>query len=243
MYRMSARARGLRVIEVPLDDSWDLAVASLTRALDVTPPNVVFIASPNNPTGRLASRDRLIELIEAARGALVVIDEAYVDYAARNQLDLCRAYDNVAILRTLSKVGFAALRVGWLIASPALVAELDKTRLPYNVPAPCQRLATLVLSELAQEVENTTREVCAERERLAKEIAAIDGVDVAPSDANFLWIRTRRPASDVWSGLAERGVLVRSFHSRGGRLLHQLRVTIGTRVENETVLKALREVI
>ncbi|HVR18782.1 MAG TPA: aminotransferase class I/II-fold pyridoxal phosphate-dependent enzyme, partial [Polyangiaceae bacterium] len=115
MYKMSARLRGLRVIEVPLDAGWDLAEESMVRALEVGPPHVVFIASPNNPTGTLMDRARLERVIEAAPRSLVVVDEAYIDYADRNQLDLFQKYENVAVLRTLSKVGFASLRIGWLV--------------------------------------------------------------------------------------------------------------------------------
>jgi histidinol-phosphate aminotransferase len=242
MYRMSARVRGLRVIEVPLDDAWDIAEKPLLYALEMAPPNLLFVASPNNPTGRLADRSRLVTLIEAARGALVVIDEAYIDYAGVDHLELFHAYPHVAILRTLSKVGFAAIRIGWLLARPSLIAELDKARPPYNIAAPCQALGALALGELAPELEGLTRAVVTERERMRAELATIDGVEACPSDANFLWIHTRRPAAEVFGALAERGILVRSFHQRGGRLLHQLRVSVGTPLENTTFLRAMREV-
>src|SRR5690606_3844862 len=113
MYRLSARVRGQRVIEVPLDEQWDIDVEGMKRAVSATDPNVIFIATPNNPTGTMASHDRLIELIEATPSALIVIDEAYIDYASRNHVALLSQYENVVILRTLSKIGFAALRVGW----------------------------------------------------------------------------------------------------------------------------------
>jgi histidinol-phosphate aminotransferase len=242
MYRMAARVRGARVIEVPLDDAWDLAESSMLRALEMAPPSLIFVASPNNPTGTCPSRDRLERLIEAADGALVVIDEAYVDYANEDALGLYRAHENVAITRTLSKVGFAALRVGWLLARPALVRELDKARLPFNVSSPSQRLASVVLDELAPEVREVTRAVVAERERLGAELAQLPRVSVTPSQANFLWIGTERGSGEVVAALAERKILVRSFHERGGRLANRIRVTIGTREQNERFARALAEV-
>lgn len=242
MYRQSGRARGLNVLEVPLDASWDLAESSLLRALDVTPPNVVFIATPNNPTGNLMSRERLERVIEAAQGALVVVDEAYVDYSSGDHFDLYRKHENVALLRTLSKVGFAALRVGWLIARPELVRELDKARCPYNVPSVSQALATTVIGELGAEVAALAGVVKEERARLFAALQALPRVKPTPSQANFLWVATERPAGDVFEGLCQRGVLVRSFHARGGRLAHQLRVTVGTREENDRFLSALAEV-
>ncbi len=243
MYRMSARVRGQRVIEVPLDQNWDIASESLLRAVAMCDPHVVFIASPNNPTGTMADRERLERVIEGAPRALVVIDEAYVDYADRDQLDLYRRYPNVALLRTLSKVGFAALRVGWLLGRADLVAEIDKARLPYNVNSYSQKLATLALTELYPAVSSMLGVAKAERERLAQELGRIPGLSVTPSQANFIWFRSERPAGEVFEELCRRKVLIRSFHERGGRLAHQLRVTVGTPAENDAFLQHLREVL
>ncbi len=242
MYRISAKVRGLRVLEVPLDSGWHLSVDSMLKAIEMATPNVVFIASPNNPTGTTASAADLERVIEAADGALVVIDEAYVDYARQDHMALYRRHDNVAVLRTLSKIGFASLRLGWLLARPALVKELDKARLPYNISTPSQRLGRVVLAELGGEIERIRRAVVEERERVAGKLAALPRVEVTPSEANFLWVRTERPSGEVFSELAARGVLVRSFHARGGRLAHQLRVTIGTAEQNDAFLSALGEV-
>jgi histidinol-phosphate aminotransferase len=241
MYKMSARLRGLRVMEVPLDAAWDLAEESMLKALEVGPPHLVFIASPNNPTGTLMDRGRLERVIQAASRSLVVVDEAYVNYSDRTQLDLFQSYENVAILRTLSKVGFASLRVGWLVARPELVRELDKLRLPYNMNGVAQALGAVVVSELWSDVEAIVRSVTAERARLAEELARLPGLVVAPSQANFLWVRTPAPAEATFRALAERGVLVRSFHAHGGRLTQQLRVTVGSPPENDELLRVWRE--
>jgi histidinol-phosphate aminotransferase len=238
MYRASARARGLRVMEVPLDRGWDLDVAGMRRAIEIARPNLVFVASPNNPTGALMSEDRLEEVIAAAPDSLVLVDEAYIDFAPRTQLALRRRHPNVAVLRTLSKIGFAALRVGWLIGPAYLVAELDKVRLPYNVPAPCQRAAVIALRDLAREIDRVAAAVVEERERLAAELRRL-GLEVAPSHANFVWVETRRPAGEVHQALAERGVLVRSFHGSGGRLARRIRITVGLREENDRLLAEL----
>ncbi|WP_437922586.1 histidinol-phosphate transaminase [Sorangium sp. So ce291] len=235
MYKLSARARGMRAVEVPLDAGWDLDVASLLRAVEFARPNVVFIASPNNPTGALMSEDRLEAVIAAAKDALVIVDEAYIDFSPRDQLALRRRHPNVAVLRTLSKIGLASLRVGWLIGAPELVAELDKVRQPYNLPVPSQRAATFALRELDGELRRVAATVTGERERVARGLTEL-GLSVAPSHANFLWVGTRRPAGEVFDALAARGVLVRSFHAAGGRLAHRLRITIGLREENDRLL-------
>jgi histidinol-phosphate aminotransferase len=241
MYRMSARCRGLRVLEVPLDASWDLSVDALKSAIGVSPPNIIFVASPNNPTGNSMSRERLEQLIQAAPESLVVLDEAYIAYCGGDQLDLYRRFENVAILRTLSKVGFAAFRLGFLVARPAVVAELDKVRLPYNVPTPTQRVAELAFTELAPEITRITAEVMKERARLAETLAKLPGLTLTPSQANFLWLRTERAAAEVFEALKQRSILVRSFHHRGGRLAQQLRVTIGSASENDELAAALAE--
>lgn len=241
MYRMSARVRGQRVLEVPLDSNWDLALDSMLRGVEHAPPNLIFIATPNNPTGNLADPERLERLIRSVPQSLVVIDEAYIPYSDRDQLELYRRYENVAVMRTLSKVGFAALRVGWLIARPALLAQIDKVRLPYNLNSCAQVLGALAVTELAPEIERIVGYVVAERERLSVELGSLPGISVTPSQANFLWLHCERPAGELFDALRARGVLVRSFHARGGRLANQLRVTVGTRAENDRFVSCLRE--
>jgi histidinol-phosphate aminotransferase len=235
MYRLAGRARGFKVVEVPLDAGWDLDLAGMKVAAQMMRPNVVFVASPNNPTSRMVSLDRLEALIGAAPDALVVIDEAYVDFAPRTQLHLFRKYPNVAFLRTLSKVGFAALRVGWLLAPAELVREIDKTRQPYNLPVPSQRGGVFVLRELGAETTRTREVVIAERARLAEGLTKL-GFAVTPSDANFLWVESPGPAGELYEALAARGVLVKSFHATGGRLAKRLRITVGLPAENDRLL-------
>jgi histidinol-phosphate aminotransferase len=242
MYRLSARARGFKVVEVPLDAAWDLDVASMTLAVQMMRPNIVFLASPNNPTGRMLSLERLEALIAAAPEALVVIDEAYVDFAPRAQLHLFRAHPNVAFLRTISKVGFAALRVGWLLAPAELVREIDKARQPYNLPEPSQRGAVFVLRELGDEIARTRASVIAERERLAAGLGKL-GFAVTPSDANFLWVESPGPAGELYEALAARGVLVKSFHGTGGRLARRLRITVGLPAENDRLLDEIPQCV
>lgn len=239
MYRLSARARGQRVMEVPLDSDWDIDEAALLRAVDIADPNVIFIASPNNPTGTMASAERLETLAKEAPQCLIVVDEAYIDYADRHQMGLLEKYENVVILRTLSKIGFASLRVGWMIGSPQLVAEIDKVRLPYNLPTLSQKLAKTVLSEFGDELRTMAKTVVSERARVALALSELGDVRPVSSQANFIWVSLPKPAAEVFTALSKEGVLVRSFHGRGGRLENFLRVTIGTAKENDAFLSAL----
>jgi histidinol-phosphate aminotransferase len=244
MYGITARAHGWKVASVPLDAEWDLDTGAMRRALEMMQPNVVFVASPNNPTGNRVTDDRLAAVLESASDALVVVDEAYVDYARSGSLRHWRArYPNLAILRTLSKVGLAALRVGWLEGPEALVREVDKARQPFNVSATSLAAAAAVLGEAWDDVREHVARTGRERERVAQELRGVAGLTVAPSDANFLWVRTERPAADVHEGLLARGVLVRSFHASGGRLSNWLRVTVGTPAENDALLEGLRATV
>ena len=240
MYRIAARAHGVRPVEVPLDSSWDLDVRAMARAVEVVQPSVVFLASPNNPTGNRLSDDRVQSLLAVAGDALVVIDEAYVDFAGESRRSWRERFPRLGIMRTLSKVGLAALRVGWLEADAALVGEVDKARAPFNVSATSQAIAADVLSEAWPEIEANVRAIVSERERVASEVRALGGYDVAPSAANFLWIGTPQPAAAVSAELLARGVLVRSFHAAGGRLANRVRVTTGARADNDRFLEALR---
>jgi len=229
----------MKVVEVPLDARWDLDAGGMRRAIEMAQPNIVFLATPNNPTGGAMSEDRVRAVIEAAPDALVVLDEAYADFSRQKSLSHLRhAYPNVAMLGTISKIGFASLRVGWLVADAELVREIDKVRQPYNLPVPSQRGALFVLQNLREEVERVVAYIIAERERMASELGRL-GFSVAPSEANFLWVETTRPAQEVFDGLVAGGILVRSFHARGGRLAKRLRITIGTSSENDRLLEAI----
>jgi histidinol-phosphate aminotransferase len=250
MYRVTARAHGLKPVEVALDEAWDLDAAGMARAVEYLSPSVVYVASPNNPTGNRMSDERIVRVLEAAgESALVVVDEAYVDYAAsaaagaraRASLRAWRErFPALAILRTLSKVGLAALRVGWLEGPEGLVREVDKVRQPFNLSATSQAAAAAVLAEAWGELDAHVAGVVRERERMAAAIGALAGFDVTPSDANFLWVKTPRPAGDVHEALARKGILVRSFHAAGGRMASQLRITIGSPAENDRLLEGLR---
>ncbi|MFO0659506.1 MAG: histidinol-phosphate transaminase [Polyangiaceae bacterium] len=239
MYRMSARARGFQVIEVPLDESWQLDVKAVRRAVEALEPSMVFIATPNNPTGNLMNQTAIKEIVEAAPQSLVLIDEAYGAYARVSHADWLTRYPNVALLGTLSKIGLAALRVGWLRGSTALVDAIDKIRQPYNLPTLSQHLASVALNELGEEIDRAVNEVISERERVSTELTGL-GMVVTPSAANFVWVQTQQPAVEVFEQLKSKSILVRSFHQRGGRLARQLRITIGTREENDRLLEALR---
>lgn len=239
MYRVTARGHGWKPIQVALDRDWDIDVAMTKRAIEMMRPNVVWIASPNNPTGNRMTEARLRAVVEAS-SALTVIDEAYIDYARGPSLRSWReGRPHVGILRTVSKIGLAALRVGWLECDPEVARAIDKVRQPFNVSATSQAAVAAVLEEAWDEVQFDVRRVAKARDELSDAITALGGYTVTPSDANFLWVKTPGPAEPIYDALVKSGILVRSFHGSGGRLASQLRITIGTDTENAALLMAL----
>ncbi len=240
MFRVSATAQGMEPVGIALDDAWDLDLTTTRAALAKHAPNVVFLPSPNNPTGNLFSRDRLEAVVRDAPRSLVVLDEAYGPFSRVTYRDLRLANPHVAQLQTLSKLGLAAARVGWAILPKAVAAAVDKVRQPYNLNALSQRAAELCLTELAPYFDRAVGDIIEERARLAAALAAIDGVTVTPSAANFLWVSVPVDAGSVHANLLARGIVVRSFHASGGRLARCIRITVGTREENDALLSAMR---
>lgn len=240
MYRISSLALGLHPVGVELDAAWDLDVDAMRAAIARERPNVVFLPSPNNPTGNRFDDGRVAAVIAAAPDALVLLDEAYGPFAGRRYDAERRAHPHVGQLQTLSKIGLAALRCGWAILPTELAREVDKVRQPYNLDAVSQHLAREALTRFGGEIDDAVARVTAERERLGAALRAMDGVRVTPSDANFLWIEVPRDAAAVHDALLARGVVVRSFHASGGRLAQHLRVTVGTPAEDDAFLAALR---
>lgn len=239
MYRLSALAQGVEPVAVDLDEGWDLDVPAMLAAFQRARPNTVFLPSPNNPTGNCYSDLRIGALLESCDDALILLDEAYGAFAERGYDHLRRAHGHVGQLQTLSKVGFAAIRCGWAILPRAVAAEVNKVRQPYNLDALTQRIAREVIEGAHQWIDETARRVRASRDALAAALSAIDGVTVSASDSNFLWVQVDDAAA-THARLLARGVLVRSFHSQGGRMRQRLRVTVGTDHENATLIEALR---
>lgn len=235
-YRLAAVARGVEPIEVPLGPGFQLPEAEVLRAVAERRPAVVFLALPNNPTGTLWRMGFARELAARHPDVVVVSDEAYVAYSGATNLPHLGAHPNLVVMRTLSKLGMAGLRVGFTISSPAIAALLERVRAPYNVSSLDQAAAELLLGdEAAAWCEARAREVIAERGRLAAGLAAA-GLEVFPSEANLVLVRCP-DAGASWQRLADAGISVRAFGP--GPLADCLRITVGTPAENDALLAAL----
>jgi len=240
MFRMIAAFCSVRFAGVPLRADFGLDIERVLESIEREQPALVFVAYPNNPTGNLFDHQAIERLIQAAPG-LVVVDEAYHAFAGRSFLPQLETYPNLLVMRTLSKIGLAGLRLGVLAGAGTWLRHIDKVRLPYNVSVLTQIVAERVLAHgdvLAQQAAAIT----VERTRLVGEMKRIPGVRPYPSDANFVLFRTTG-AQPVFDGLKQRGVLVKNLHGSHPALAECLRVTVGTSEENSRFLDALKQAV
>jgi histidinol-phosphate aminotransferase len=236
-FEQIALAHGARPLPVPLDDRFQLDEARVSAAVRGERPALAFFASPNNPTGNRFDAAAL-ERLAREMDAVFVVDEAYGDFGGATLLRLVGEVPGLLVMRSLSKIGFAGMRLGALVGPRDVIAELDKVRLPFNVNAISIALACAALSR-PDRLEARIRRVADRRRELEEGLRRIPGLTVFPSDANFVLVRTSGDARAVYLRLLERRVLVRNL-SRPGPLERCLRITAGTPEENEACLAALR---
>ncbi len=242
VYRIAALGHGLDPVEIPLDDEMELDFELVDDALTGAAPNLAFFALPNNPTGTLWPPEQVAALAARHPDTLFVSDEAYIQYGGRTLVPRLAELPNLVVMRTMSKIGMASLRIGFLTAAPAIVRELEKLRMPYNLGSLNQRAAVWLLRHQRAWLMDRCRELLAERERLAVALRGFPELKVFPSEANLLLIRVGRGgdgrAAATWKALAARGVMVRNF-DRPGPLAGCLRITPGTPAENDLLLAEL----
>lgn len=243
MYRLISQMVNTRYRAVPLrSDNFALDREAMLTAIAQYRPALIFLACPNNPTGNLFDEELMLEVIREAPG-LVVVDEAYHAFAGRSFVQYLGAFDNLLVMRTLSKSGLAGLRLGYLIGSPAWLEELEKVRLPYNINALTQKTAEFVLSRY-HVLEQQARRICRSRDELQLQLEGMAGLKVWPSKANFILFRTAGNNADaIYTGLRQRGILIKNLHGSHALLEHCLRVTVGTDEENAAFIGALRELV
>ncbi|TAL47066.1 MAG: histidinol-phosphate transaminase [Methylovulum sp.] len=240
MYRQISHCLGLDYHGVPLlADGFELDLPAMLAAIEQHRPAVVFIAYPNNPTGNLFDPVAIHRIIKAAKG-LVIIDEAYAPFADASFITALEEYDNLLLMRTLSKLGLAGLRLGYIAGNPALIEQLNKIRLPYNINCLTQLSADFALTHKAL-FDQQTQAISANRTLVFNQLNAMDGITAYPSSANFILFRTRQGQADkVYESVKRQGVLIKNINPQGGLLSDCLRVTIGTDSENSAFISALR---
>lgn len=242
MYQLSAQFNHLRFVGVDLQADFSLDVPAMQQALQTHRPALLYLAYPNNPTANLWAVSDIEALIERARttNTIVVLDEAYQPFADDSWLERLRGrfaqYPHVVLMRTMSKLGLAGVRVGYMLGHTALMAEVDKVRPPYNISvlnAECARFAL----QYADVYADQAAAIRAGRDMLGQQLEVL-GLEVFPSQANMLLVRHAQ-SQQIFDGLKQHGVLVKNLHGQHPLLTHCLRITVGTPDENQRLLQVL----
>jgi len=239
MYQMIATFVGMSFIGVPLNEAFALDIESMLMAIKTQQPAVIFLAYPNNPTGNLFNDGDIEKILEVAEG-VVVIDEAYHAFAGQSWMGRLGEYPNLLVMRTVSKLGLAGLRLGFLVGPNGWIEQFDKVRLPYNINTLTQMTAEFALANI--EIFNEqTRSIREQRESLMQQLNQIEGITPYPSAANFILFRVEKGLSNaIFNGIKERGVLIKNMGQSDGPLSDCLRVTVSSEAENHCFVEALK---
>jgi histidinol-phosphate aminotransferase len=232
MYQVAAKFAHVGFVGVPLKPDFTLDLDAMLAAIAEHAPAVIWLAYPNNPTGTLFDDRAIEEIIAAASKSLVVIDEAYQPFAQHTWMPRAGEFDNVVVMRTMSKLGLAGIRLGYLAGRPTWLNEFDKVRPPYNINVLTQATASFLLDAQAAQLRG-------ERERLSAQVAALPGARVFDSAGNFLLVRVP-DASAVFETLLSARVLIKNVSKMHPLLANCVRLTVGTPDENARLVAALK---
>ena len=236
MYELVSKYLNLEYFGVQLDSNFDINLSDALLIIEREKPKIIFIAYPNNPTGNCFDYDAIIEIIESTN-SMVILDEAYYAYSDKSFLSEISNFPNLLVLRTISKIGFAGLRLGLLIGDQETIAQLNKLRLPYNINALTQTSANFLLQD-KQRIINNAQIIIDERRRLAHELSLFSKFKVYPSQTNFILVHSE-DAISLHSTLKENGILIKAF-PKGSKLSDFIRITVSEPVENNMLIDAIR---
>lgn len=240
VFRNAAVACAGRYVGVSLNADFSLDLDATLAAIQREQPKLIWLVYPNNPTGNSYSDAQIESIVRAAPG-LVIIDEAYEPFAGRSWATRINEFPNVLIMRTLSKIGLAGVRLGYLFGAPEWINEIDKVRAPFNVSVVQQVAATVILDHY-DELKRHAALMVAERERLFTELQKLPGVTPFPSNANFVLARFPDSAQ-VFDALKTRGILVRNLSAMHPLMANTLRISVGIPAEMDALIKALKEIL
>jgi len=242
MYGMIARFVGMPYQGVALKDDFSLDLPVFLEAIKRHDPAVIFLALPNNPTGNVFDHAAVEEIVRATNG-LVVIDEAYIAFTDSDLLSMCAEYDNVLVMRTFSKVGLAGLRLGFMVGDVRWLEQFNKVRLPYNINVLTQASVEFALQHY-DVLEQQTAVLRRERDQLTAALQGMSGIQVYPSEANFVLIRClHADAKSVFAALKEQGILIKCLDGAHPTLANCLRLTVGLAEDNARLLAALKPLV
>jgi histidinol-phosphate aminotransferase len=238
MYRVAASVQDVQIYSCLLTDKFQINLDAVKKTIDTT-TKLIFCCSPNNPTANLLSSENILALCKL--GAMVIVDEAYVDFAQSTSMgEQVLMYPNLVVMRTLSKAwGLAGIRLGYCIADPIVISFMLKVKAPYNINVLTSRAALQALRK-GGKVRRTINSIVKERDWLSTNLAAISCIkNVFPSDANFILVRCEN-ASALYEYLAAKEIIVRN-RTTEPLLQNCLRITVGTRRENKQLIRAMKE--
>ncbi len=242
MYKMIADFVGVNYVGIALSEDFSLDITRIREAIKKHQPAIIFIAYPNNPSANCYNEPDIEEIISIAPG-MVVLDEAYHPFAQTSFMSRLTQYDNLLVMRTVSKMGLAGLRLGLLCGHSDIINEIDKIRLPYNINVLTQISAEFVLDHV-DELNQQAKLIRDEREVLLEKMKAMPALHVFPSQANFILFRVlEKNANDIFENIKQSGVLIKNMKADAGLLRNCLRVTVGTPEENLTFLTALLKAV
>jgi histidinol-phosphate aminotransferase len=242
LYRQVATVLDGEVETVSLTPDLKYDSEALLKTIETGQPDVTIICSPNNPTGCVIDERALRSILAASQG-IVVIDEAYHEFAGRSVVPLLNEHENLVVLRTFSKaMAYAALRVGYLLAAPALVREIAKAVLPYNLNVFSQIAAEVAMENYDRELRPLVRQITAERDRLFRELSQIDGLTPVKSEANFMVVKSVvTDPTRIFADLLKHDILIRDV-SGYPMLRDYFRFSVGTPAENDHLLRTILEI-
>jgi histidinol-phosphate aminotransferase len=236
MYELVSKYVNLEYFGVQLDSNFDINLSDALLIIEREKPKIIFIAYPNNPTGNCFDYDAIIEIIKSTN-SMVILDEAYYAYSDKSFLSEISNFPNLLVLRTISKIGFAGLRLGLLIGDQETIAQLNKLRLPYNINALTQTSANFLLQD-KQRIINNAQIIIEERKRLAHELSLFSKFKVYPSQTNFILVHSE-DAHSLHTALKENGILIKGF-PKGSKLSDFIRISVSEPVENNILIDAIR---
>jgi histidinol-phosphate aminotransferase len=241
MYQQISIATATQFAGVPLSQDFSIDDEKLFQAIEKHNPACIFFAYPNNPTGNCFDAEVINQALEIAPG-LVVVDEAYFAFCQKSFLAEINSHANLLVLRTMSKSGLAGLRLGMMFGNPLWMQEMEKLRLPYNVNCLTQTGVRFYLRH-HDLLQDHARKIRDDRDQVLQKLRRIQGVEVFPSEANFLLFRVSQDADRVYEGLLEKGILIKNLNQHSSWLRNCLRVTIGAEHENDAFLGALQVIM
>ena len=237
MYEKIISTVNLNYIPEYLNEDFDIKIDQMIKNISKYKPAIIFLACPNNPTSNLWDKDKIIQIIESSE-SIVVIDEAYVDFCESSYIDLIEKYENLVILRTFSKIGFAGLRLGFMISNKEISSIINKIRLPFNINTVSLKIIINIFENFSI-IKKNCQNIISLREKLYSDLSELRNIKVLKSSTNFLIFKTLNKSSDeIYKLLKDSNILIKNLNNNSS-LKNFLRVTVGTEEENNSFVSTL----